>query len=184
MKAPMKLDWTLERWSLGERNKSSIEGPAVIWPCYRWQIKTIRPLVHSVDRCDSLDASNVSLDLRGENPYHVFTEWLTDSVTFSGLALSHHFGVLYGYRHHERLRKNVYLAIDRANFCRTSLIVISIFGILTLSYLVLLVYLYVTQPYRPVQWLHICVVYFLGYTYCASAGVAMNLMFSAVCTAN
>lgn len=118
-----------------------------------------------------------------KNPILSSPSGLPTVLLFSGLALSHHFGALYGFRHRGRLRRNVYLAIERANFCRTCVIVISLFGILTLSYLVLLVYFYVTQPIRPVPWLQICVIYFLGYIYCASANVAMNLMFSAVCAA-
>ena len=104
-------------------------------------------------------------------------------LLFSGLALSHHFGALYGYRHRGRLRKNVYLAIERANFCRTCVIVLTLFGILTTTYLVLLVYLYVTQSILPVPWLQICLIYFLGYIYCASTSVAMNLVFSSICSA-
>ena len=104
-------------------------------------------------------------------------------LLFSGLALSHHFGALYANRHRGRLRKNVCLAIERANFCRTCVIVFALFGILTISYLVLLVYLYVRQSILPVPWLQICVIYFLGYIYCASASVAMNLIFSSVCSA-
>ena len=104
-------------------------------------------------------------------------------LLFSGLALSHHVGALYGKRHGERLCKNVYLAIERANFCRTCVIVFALFGILTILYLVLLVYLYVRQSILPVPWLQICVIYFLGYIYCASASVAMNLIFSSVCSA-
>lgn len=104
-------------------------------------------------------------------------------LLFSGLALSHHFGALYGNRHCGRLRKNVYLAIERANFCRRCVIVFTVFGILTISYLGLLVYLYVRQSILPVPWLQICVIYFLGYIYFASASVAMNLIFSSVCSA-
>lgn len=104
-------------------------------------------------------------------------------LLFLGLALSQHFGALYGNRHRGRLRKNVKLAIEQANFCRTCLIVFTVFGILTISYLVLLVYLYVRLPILPVPWLQICVIYFLGYVYCASASVAMNLIFSSVCSA-
>ncbi|KAK2566428.1 hypothetical protein P5673_009942 [Acropora cervicornis] len=104
-------------------------------------------------------------------------------LLFSGLALSHHFGALYGKRHRELLRKNVYLAIERANFCRTCVMMFALFGILTVLYLVLLVYLYVRQSILPVPWLQICVIYFLGYIYCASASVAMNLIFSSVCSA-
>ena len=104
-------------------------------------------------------------------------------LLFSGLALSHHFGALYGNRHRGRLRKNVYLAIERANFCQRCVIVFTVFGILTISYLALLVYLYVSQSILPVPWLQICVIYFLGYIYCASASVAMNLIFSSVCSA-
>lgn len=104
-------------------------------------------------------------------------------LLFSGLALSHHFGALYGKRHGERLRQNVYLAIERANFCRTCVIVFALFGILTISYLVLLIFLYVRQSILPVPWLQICVIYFLGYIYCASSSVAMNLIFSSICSA-
>ena len=104
-------------------------------------------------------------------------------LLFWGLALSHHFGALYGNRHRGRLRKNVYLAIERANFCQTCAIVFTVFGILTISYLVLLVYLYVRQSILPVPWLQICAIYFVGYIYCASASVAMNLIFSSVCSA-
>lgn len=118
-----------------------------------------------------------------KNPIMSSPSGLPTILLFSGLALSHHFGALYGYRHRGRLRRNVYLAIERANFWRTCLIVLTLFGILTLSYLVLLVYLYVTQPILPVPWLQICVIYFLGYIYCASASVAMNLIFSSVCSA-
>lgn len=118
-----------------------------------------------------------------KNPFMSSPSGLPTILLFSGLALSHHFGALYGYKHRGRLRRNVYLAIERANFCRKSLIVITTFGILTLSYLVLLVYLYVTQAIRPVPWLQICGIYFLGYIYCASGSVAINLMFSAVCAA-
>lgn len=117
------------------------------------------------------------------NPAMSSPSGLPTVLLFSGLALSHHFGALYGYRHRGRLRRNVYLAIERANFCRTCLIVMAIFGILTLTYLVLLVYLYVTQPIRPVPWLQICVIYILGYIFCALSSVAMNLMFSAACAA-
>ncbi|XP_078377870.1 uncharacterized protein LOC144661030 [Oculina patagonica] len=118
-----------------------------------------------------------------KNPIMSSPSGLPTVLLFSGLALSHHFGALYVFRHRGRLRRNVYLAIERANFCRTCVIVISVFGILTLTYLVLLVYLYATQPIHPVPWLQICVIYFLGYIYCASVSVAMNLMFSAVCAA-
>ena len=104
-------------------------------------------------------------------------------LLFSGLALSHHFGALYGKRHGERLRQNVYLAIERANFCRTCVIVFALFGILTISYLVLLIVLYVRLSIPPVPWLQICVIYFLGYIYCASSSVAMNLIFSSICSA-
>ena len=62
------------------------------------------------------------------------------------------------------------------------MIVTSIFGILTLPYLVVLIYLYVTQSSRPVPWLHIGIVYFLGYIYCGMASVATNLTFSAACS--
>ena len=118
-----------------------------------------------------------------EDPIMSSPSGLPTILLFSGLALSHHFGALYGYRNRGRLRKNVYLAIERANFCRTCVIVLTLYGILTTSYLVLLVYLYVTQSILPVPWLHICVIYFLGYIYCASTSVAMNLIFSSVCSA-
>ena len=104
-------------------------------------------------------------------------------LLFSGLALSHHFGALYANRHRGRLRENVYQAIERANFCRTCVIVFALFGTLTILYLLLVVYLYVKQSILPVPWLQICVIYFLGYIYCASASVAMNLIFSSVCSA-
>ena len=104
-------------------------------------------------------------------------------LLLSGLALSHHFGARYGYKHRGRLRRNIHLAIERANFCRTCLIVMAVFAILTLSYLFLLVYLYFTQSIRPIPWLQICVIYFLGYIYCGSISVAVNLMFSAACAA-
>lgn len=104
-------------------------------------------------------------------------------LLFSGLSFSHHFGALYGKRHGERLRKNIYLAIERANFCRTCVGMFALFGALTISYLVLLVALYVRQSILPVPWLQICVIYFLGYIYCASASVAMNLIFCSVCSA-
>ena len=100
-----------------------------------------------------------------------------------GLALSHHFGAYYGFKHRKRLRRNISLAIERANFCRTCLIVIVTFVMLTLSYLVLLIHLYVTQSIRPIPWLQIGSIYFLGYIYCGAIGVAMNLAFSASCTA-
>ena len=118
-----------------------------------------------------------------KNPIMSSPSGLPTILLFSGLALSHHFGALYGYRHRGRLRKNVYLAIERDNFCRTCVMVLTLFGILTISYLVLLVYLYVTQSTLSVPWLQICVIYFLGYIYCASASVAMNLIFSSVCSA-
>ncbi|XP_022788347.1 uncharacterized protein LOC111328221 [Stylophora pistillata] len=104
-------------------------------------------------------------------------------LLLSGLALSHHFGALYGYKHRIRLKGNIRLAIERANFCRTWLIVIMTFAMLTLSYLILLVYLYVTQSIRPLPWLHIGCIYLLGYIYCGSISVAMNLVFSASCAA-
>ena len=118
-----------------------------------------------------------------KNPIMSSPSGLPTVLLFSGLALSHHLGSLYGYRHRRRLRRNLYLAIERANFCRTAVVIITIFGILTLSYLSLLVYLYVMQPILPVPWLQICVVYFLGYIYCASASIAMNLILSAICAA-
>ena len=62
------------------------------------------------------------------------------------------------------------------------MIVTSIFGILTLPCLVVLIYLYVTQSSRPVPWLHIGIVYFLGYIYCGMVSVATNLTFSAACS--
>ena len=109
-----------------------------------------------------------------KDPIMSLPSGLPTILLFSGLALSHHFGAL---------RKNIYLAIERANFCRTCVMVFALFGILTISYLVLLVYLYVRQSILPVSWLQICVIYFLGYIYCASASVAMNLIFSSVCPA-
>ena len=118
-----------------------------------------------------------------KDPIMASPSGLPTILLFSGLALSHHFGALYGKRHGELLRKNVYLAIERANFCRTCVIVFALFGILTILYLVLLVYLYARQSILPVPWLQICVIYFLGYIYCASASVAMNLIFSSVCAA-
>ena len=118
-----------------------------------------------------------------KDPIMASPSGLPTILLFSGLALSHHFGALYGKRHGELLRKNVYLAIERANFCRTCVIMFALFGILTVSYLVLLVYLYVRQSVLPVPWLQICVIYFLGYIYCASASVAMNLIFSSICSA-
>lgn len=118
-----------------------------------------------------------------KNPTMASPSGLPTVLLFSGLALSHHFGVLYGYRHRKRLRRNIYFAFKRANFSRTCLIVTATFGILTLPYLALLVYLYVTQTIRPVPWLQICVIYFLGYIYCASTSVAMNLTFSTACSA-
>ena len=65
---------------------------------------------------------------------------------------------------------------------RSCVIVTSIFGILTLPYLVVLIYLCVTQSSRPVPWLHIGIVYFLGYIYCGMVSVATNLTFSAACS--
>ena len=58
---------------------------------------------------------------------------LPSILLFWGIALSHHFGALYGNRHRGRLRKNVYLAIERANFCQRCAIVFTVFGILTIS---------------------------------------------------
>ena len=118
-----------------------------------------------------------------KDPIMASPSGLPTILLFSGLALSHHFGALYGKRHRELLRKNVYLAIERANFCRTCVMMFALFGILTILYLVLLVYLYARQSILPVPWLQICVIYFLGYIYCASASVAMNLIFSSVCAA-
>lgn len=118
-----------------------------------------------------------------KNPTMASPSGLPTVLLFSRLALSHHFGVLYGYRHRKRLRRNIYFAFKRANFSRTCLIVTATFGILTLPYLALLVYLYVTQTIRPVPWLQICVIYFLGYIYCTSTSVAMNLTFSTACSA-
>ena len=117
-----------------------------------------------------------------KNPTMSSPTGLPTVLLFSGLALSHNFGALYGYRHRGRLLRNIYLAFERANFGRSCVIVTSIFGILTLPYLVLLIYLYVTQSSRPVPWLHICIVYFLGYIYCGTASVATNLTFSAACS--
>ena len=118
-----------------------------------------------------------------KNPVMSSPTGLPTILLFSGLALSHHFGTLYGYRHRRRLRRNIYLAFERANFFRTCVIVTGMFGVLMLPYLVLLVYLYVTQSIRPVPWLQICVTYFLGYIYCGLASVAMNLAFSTACSA-
>ena len=117
-----------------------------------------------------------------KNPTMSSPTGLPTVLLFSGLALSHNFGALYGYRHRGRLLRNIYLAFERANFGRSCVIVTSIFGILTLPYLVLLIYLYVTQSSRPVPWLHIGIVYFLGYIYCGMASVATNLTFSAACS--
>ena len=117
-----------------------------------------------------------------KNPTMSSPTGLPTVLLFSGLALSHNFGALYGYRHRGRLLRNIYLAFERANFGRSCVIVTSIFGILTLPYLVVLIYLYVTQSSRPVPWLHICIVYFLGYIYCGTASVATNLTFSAACS--
>ena len=103
-------------------------------------------------------------------------------LLFSGLVLSHNFGALYGYRHRGRLLRNTYLGFERANLGRSCVIVTSTFGILTLPYLVVLIYLYVTQSSRPVPWLHIGIVYFLGYIYCGTASVATSLTFSAACS--
>ena len=118
-----------------------------------------------------------------KNPTMSSPTGLPTVLLFSGLALSHNFGALYGYRHRGRLLRNIYLAFERANFGRSCVIVTSIFGILTLPYLVLLIYLYVTQSSRPVPWLHIGIVYFLGYIFCGMASVAANLIFSAACSA-
>lgn len=118
-----------------------------------------------------------------KNPTMASPSGLPTVLLFSGLAISHLFGALYGCRHRERLRRNIYLAFQRANFCRTCVIVIGMYGVLTLPYVALLVYLYVTRPIRPVPWFQICVVYFLGYIYCALSSVAMNLAFSAACSA-
>ncbi|XP_073235478.1 uncharacterized protein [Porites lutea] len=118
-----------------------------------------------------------------KNPTMSSPTGLPTVLLFSGLALSHNFGALYGYRHRGRLLRNIYLAFEQANFGRSCVIVTSIFGILTLPYLVLLIYLYVTQSSRPVPWLHICIVYFLGYIYCGMVSVAANLIFSTACSA-
>ena len=118
-----------------------------------------------------------------KNPTMSSPTGLPTVLLFSGLALSHNVGALYGYRHRGRLLRNIYLAFERANFGRSCVIVTSIFGILTLPYLVLLIYLYVTQSSRPVPWLHIGIVYFLGYICCGMASVAANLIFSAACSA-
>ena len=118
-----------------------------------------------------------------KNPTMSSPTGLPTVLLFSGLALSHNFGALYGYKHRGRLLRNIYLAFERANFGRSCVIVTSIFGILTLPYLVLLIYLYVTQSSRPVPWLHIGIVYFLGYICCGMASVAANLIFSAACSA-
>ncbi|XP_068692040.1 uncharacterized protein [Montipora foliosa] len=117
-----------------------------------------------------------------KNPIMSSPSGLPTVLLFSGLALSHHFGALYGFRNQERLRRNIYLAFQRANFFRTCVIVTVVFGILTLPYLALLVYLYVMQPIRPVPWLQITVVYFFGYIYCALASVGINLAFSTACS--
>ena len=117
-----------------------------------------------------------------KNPTMSSPTGLPTVLLFSGLALSHNFGALYGYRHRGRLLRNIYLAFERANLGRSCVIVTSIFGILTLPYLVLLIYLYVTQSSRPVPWLHIGIVYFLGYIYCGMVSVATNLTFSAACS--
>lgn len=117
-----------------------------------------------------------------KNPTMSSPTGLPTVLLFSGLALSHNVGALYGYRHRGRLLRNIYLAFERANLGRSCVIVTSIFGSLTLPYLVLLIYLYVTQSSRPVPWLHICIVYFLGYIYCGMASVATNLTFSAACS--
>ena len=118
-----------------------------------------------------------------KNPIMSSPSGLPTILLLLGLALSHHFGALYGFKHRKRLERNISLAIERANFCRTCLIVIVTFVMLTLSYLVLLIYLYVKQSIRPIPWLQIGFIYFLGYIYCGAIGVAMNLAFSASCTA-
>ena len=118
-----------------------------------------------------------------KNPTMSSPTGLPTVLLFSGLALSHNVGALYGYRHRGRLLRNIYLAFERASLGRSCVIVTSIFGILTLPYLVLLIYLYVTQSSRPVPWLHIGIVYFLGYICCGMASVAANLIFSAACSA-
>ena len=117
-----------------------------------------------------------------KNPTMSSPTGLPTVLLFSGLALSHNVGALYGYRHRGRLLRNIYLAFERANLGRSCVIVTTIFGILTLPYLVLLIYLYVTQSSRPVPWLHIGIVYFLGYIYCGMVSVATNLTFSAACS--
>ena len=117
-----------------------------------------------------------------KNPTMSSPTGLPTVLLFSGLALSHNVGALYGYRHRGRLLRNIYLAFERASLGRSCVIVTSIFGILTLPYLVLLIYLYVTQSSRPVPWLHIGIVYFLGYIYCGMVSVATNLTFSAACS--
>ena len=117
-----------------------------------------------------------------KNPTMSSPTGLPTVLLFSGLALSHNVGALYGYRHRGRLLRNIYLAFERANLGRSCVIVTSIFGILTLPYLILLIYLYVTQSSRPVPWLHIGIVYFLGYIYCGMVSVATNLTFSAACS--
>ena len=117
-----------------------------------------------------------------KNPTMSSPTGLPTVLLFSGLALSHNVGALYGYRHRGRLLRNIYLAFERANLGRSCVIVTSIFGILTLPYLVLLIFLYVTQSSRPVPWLHIGIVYFLGYIYCGMVSVATNLTFSAACS--
>ena len=117
-----------------------------------------------------------------KNPTMSSPTGLPTVLLFSGLALSHNVEALYGYRHRGRLLRNIYLAFERANLGRSCVIVTSIFGILTLPYLVLLIYLYVTQSSRPVPWLHIGIVYFLGYIYCGMVSVATNLTFSAACS--
>ena len=118
-----------------------------------------------------------------KNPIMSSPSGLPTILLLSGLALSHHFGALYGFKHRKRLERNISLAIERANFCRTCLIVIVTFVMLTLSYLVLLIYLYVMQSIRPIPWLQIGFIYFPGYIYSGAIGVAMNLAFSASCAA-
>lgn len=58
-----------------------------------------------------------------KNPTMSSPSGLPTILLLSGLALSHHFGALYGFKHRIRLKGNIRLAIERANFCRTCLIV-------------------------------------------------------------
>ena len=51
-----------------------------------------------------------------KNPTMSSPTGLPTVLLFSGLALSHNFGALYGYRHRGRLLRNIYLAFERANF--------------------------------------------------------------------